>query len=237
MKIPGSITNGSSARSNPASTPKRIRSMIVDDHRLVREGLRAILEKDSRISVVGDAGNGREAVSLVRELKPDVILMDIFMPVLNGIDATHQLSENRAEPKVIGLSYTSRRSFIIEIIKAGAFGYLNKDSGTEELIDAVGAVAGGKHYLSSLALDALVKGVMNGDVVSATLLPLTGRECEVLKLIAEGRSSQEAASILRISTKTLDTHRMAVMRKLNIFTIAGLTRFAVQRGLIPLEGD
>jgi DNA-binding NarL/FixJ family response regulator len=212
--------------------------MIIDDHSLIRAGLRAVLEREGKVQIVGEAANGRDAVKLVPELKPEVILMDISMPIMDGIDATHRIRETAPEPRIIGLSYSSRYDHIAAIIKAGAVGYLTKESGTEEIATAIGIVAGGGNYLSPLASSALIKGIASGEIRPITaLLPLTPRECEVLKLIAEGNAMKEIAYILKISIKTLGTLRSAVMSKLNIFTVAGLTKFAVRENLVSLEED
>jgi len=210
--------------------------MIVDDHSLIRAGMRAVWERDDRVKIVGEAADGREAVKLVQEFKPEVILMDISMPGMNGIDATRRIKEVNSEARVIGLSYSSHCDHIAAIIKAGAVGYLTKESGAEEIASAIDIVASGSSYLSSFAASALIRGIASGEILSsASISLLTPREREMLKLTAEGKSMKEIAYILKISIKTVGTYRSAIMCKLNIFTVAELTKFAVRNGLIPLE--
>jgi len=235
MKISNLPTPGASLHSStPAS--KSVRSMIVDDHSLLRAGLRAMLEREGKVQIVGEAANGRDAVKLVQEFKPEVILMDISMPIMDGIEATHRIRETSPEPGIIGLSYSSRYDHIAAIIKAGAVGYLTKESGAEELATAIGIVAGGGDYLSPLVSSVLIKGIASGEIRPTTdQLPLTSREREVLKLIAEGKSTKEVAYTLKTSIKTVESIRSAIKCKLNISTVAGLTKFALRHNLISLE--
>ena len=235
MRIPGSIANGTSLRgTHPAS--KSIKAMIVDDHQMIREGLRIVLEKDRRVTIVGEAGNGRDAVKLVQELKPNVIIMDVCMPVLNGIEATRRIREDVPDARVLGLSYSHRPHHILEMIRAGAVGYLTKESGSNELIEAICTVASGGAYFSPLVSPALIVGISRSkNGIAPPLSTLTNREREVLRLIAEGKSLKEIAYILKTSGKTAQTHRSNLMQKLNINTVAGLTKFAIRENLISIE--
>ena len=211
--------------------------MLADDHRLLREGLRALIEKEPDMRVVGEADNGRDAIELCRELSPDVVVMDIGMPDLNGIDATGQLLAENPYVRVLALSMHSDRQFAAGMLRAGASGYLLKDDAFEELAKAIRSVARGEVYLS-----AGITGVVVGDYVDRLEQPdgsafttLTPREREVLQLLAEGRTTKQAATSLHVSVKTIETHRQKIMEKLNIKTVAELTKYAVREGLTSLD--
>ncbi len=210
--------------------------LICDDHKIFREGLRSLLEQHSGISVAGEARDGLEAVRLVRELAPDLVIMDISMPGLNGIEATRKLAKLRRPPQVIALSMHNDRKYVTEILKAGARAYLLKDSAFDELLDAIKAVACGRYFLSagitSIVLDDYLKGPSRDPRSAFTLL--SDREREVLQLLAEGMSTKEISRNLELSVKTVETHRKRIMEKLAIKTIAGLTRYAVREGLVSL---
>jgi DNA-binding NarL/FixJ family response regulator len=214
-----------------------IRLIIADDHKLFRVGLRQLLEKQAGIRVVGEAATGFEAVALSHELKPDLVLMDISMPELNGIEATRRVVDDDPAVKVVILSMHSDRRYIVEALRAGAKGYLLKDSAPEELVRAVHKVMRGQFYLSASISQQVITAFIQfaeprADSPFALLSP---REREVLQLLAEGKSTREIADLLNLSGKTVETHRMHVMEKLNMHTIAELTRYAIREGLSPLE--
>lgn len=218
-----------------------IRVLVVDDHRIVRDGLRSMLAKQLDIEVVGEAADGREALSASRDLTPDVVVMDIGMRELNGIDATRRLMEERPGTNVIALSMHSDRRYVSEMLAAGASGYLLKDSAFEELASAIRTVSTGGTYLSQgiagVVVDDYVRRLGAGplDAVSSSMRPLSPREREVLQLIGEGASTKQVAARLHLSVKTVETHRRQIMSKLGIYSAAGLIKYAVREGLASLE--
>lgn len=216
-----------------------IRVIVADDHHLVRQGIRSLLEQASDIEVVGEAGDGLEAVELAQRLKPDVIVMDIVMPYLNGPQAAERLRQLPYPPRVILLSMYSDRTLIQQALNSGVRGYLLKRCVVEELLLAVRAAARGEIYLSPTISTMLVDGeaaMMNQPPGSPSLQRLTPREIEVLKLIAEGKTSARIGQLLGISEKTVEKHRSSLMEKLDIHDIAGLVRFAIKNQLVEL-GD
>jgi two-component system, NarL family, response regulator NreC len=226
---------------NESESLMSIRVILADDHKIVRDGLKSMLAKQLDIEVVGEADNGRDAVSVAGELMPDVVVMDIGMRDLNGIEATRILAERHPEIRVVALSMHSDKRYVSEMLAAGASAYLLKDGAFEELATAIRAAAEGQRYLSPGVADIVVDdyvSMLSGDVTthaSGQIAALSGREREVLQLIAEGKSTKEIAALLHLSVKTVETHRRQLMEKLNIFNIAGLTRFALREGLITLE--
>ena len=210
--------------------------LICDDHKIFREGLRALLEKQPGIKVVGGARDGLEAVRMARELSPDIVIMDVTMPGLNGIEAARKLAKVRKAARIIALSMHNDRKYVTEIFKAGARAYLLKDSAFEELMDAIKAVSCGRSFLSAgitdLVLGEYIKTPSGNSQTPFTLL--SDREREVLQLFAEGLSTKEISVRLAVSVKTVETHRKRIMEKLNIKGIAGLTRYAVKEGLVSL---
>ena len=212
-----------------------IRVLIADDHQIVREGLRSMLEKELRIKVVGEAAEGRTTLRLARELAPDVIIMDVAMPDLNGIEATRQIAAEFPTIKVIALSMHDDRRFVLNMIKAGAKGYMLKDSAFKDLAKAIGVVMANKIYLSDEIADIVVKDYLASAITDepSVFHLLSAREREVLQLIAEGKTSNQIAESLHISTKTVETHRSQLMAKLKIKTIAELTKYAIREGLTP----
>lgn len=214
-----------------------IKTLIVDDHKLFRDGLKALLEKHQDIEIIGEAENGIGAVSLAGKLKPDIILMDISMPELNGIEATRKiLAENKAAIVII-LSMHFNRRYIIESLRAGALAYLLKDSAIEEILIAIRAALNRKIYLSNQITDLVIKDYIDladTDEPSAYSL-LSPREREVLQLLAEGKGTKEIAAKLNVSVKTIETHRKRIMNRLNIHSIAELTKYAIKEGLTNLE--
>ena len=215
-----------------------IRVFLADDHGVVRDGLRLLLEAQEDITVVGDAADGREAVRQVQELGPDVVVMDIAMPELNGIEATYQLREMCPAIQIVILSIHSATEHILRALRAGARGYLLKESAGTEVVEAVRAVHAGRRYLSQRISDTVIDGYLRqdpGDRVRSPLESLSPREREVLQLVVEGKTSAEIGKILFLSPKTVETYRSRLMQKLGINGLPGLVKFALQHGLIPLE--
>jgi len=214
-----------------------IRVLLADDHKIVREGLRALLEKQQDIEVVGEAEDGRQTLKLIEETLPNVVVIDVAMPGLNGIETTRRIIDNYPGTKVIALSMYSDRRLVARMLAAGASGYLLKDCAFEELTQAIHSVAIDQSYLSSIIVDIVVKNYFhNFDKVDPSVLSsLTNREREVLQLLAEGNTTKEIASYLCLSIKTIETHRQQIMQKLNIHSIAQLTKYAIREGLTSLE--
>lgn len=215
-----------------------IRIILADDHVITRSGLKALLQGDSRFDVCGEASSGREAVKLCSELKPDVVVMDISMPDLNGMEATRQILSAMPSTRVIALSMHAHRRYISGMLKAGASGYLLKSCPFDELINAITTVVENKTYLSPSISETVVKDYLSkssGEQIAQDN-DLTSREREVLQLIAEGISTKDIAKKLFVSESTVNTHRRQIMEKLNIFSIAKLTKYAIQEGLTLLEG-
>ena len=207
-----------------------IKILLADDHALVRHGFRMILAAQPDMEIAGEAGNGREAVELAQKLKPDVVVMDVAMPELNGIEATRRLIELSPRTRVLALSMHKDAVYVREILRAGARGYLLKDSADADLIAAVRAVAKGEGYLSPGVSDAVLSDYRRH--VTDPLDLLTSREREVLQLIAEGKTNKEIATSLNLSVYTIEAHRGRLMEKLNLHSTGELVRFAVRSGLI-----
>lgn len=214
-----------------------IKILLADDHKITRQGLRSLLEKEPDMEVVAEAEEGRTTVRLARELLPDVVVMDVSMPDLNGMEATRQIRAELPNVKVIALSMHSDNLFVSEMLKSGASGYLLKDCAFEELARAIHVVVEGKTYLSPAISGVVVDDYLHHltKTESPGFKVLTDREREVLQLIAEGNSTKQVALKLHISVKTVETHRRQIMSKLNIHTIAELTKYAIRQGLTSLE--
>lgn len=214
-----------------------IRILLAEDHKITRQGLRSLLENDSELEVIAEAGNGREAVALAKQLAPDVVIMDVSMPDLNGVEATKRVISDRSDVKVIALSMHSDTLFVSEMLKSGAAGYLLKDCAFEELVQAIKTVAEGKTYLSPSISGIVVDDYLHRLTKSHTsdLDVLTDREREVLQLLAEGQSTKQIALKLHISSKTVETHRRQIMNKLDLHTVAELTKYAVRKGLTSID--
>jgi DNA-binding NarL/FixJ family response regulator len=211
---------------------------LADDHAVVRDGLRYLLDAQPDINVVGDAADGRQTLQLVKQLCPDVAIMDIAMPELNGIDATHQICRDCPSTQVIILSMYSTAEHVDRALSAGALGYVLKESAGIELVNAIHAVHTGHHYLSQKLSDRLIDDYLRQRETMdepSHIDRLTPREREVLQLVVEGKSSAEIASTLSLSVKTVDTYRSRLLHKLDISDIPSLVKFAIQHGLTPLE--
>ncbi len=211
--------------------PTRI--LLVDDHTILRGALRALLEAEPDLELVAEAREGREAVQMARDLKPDVVVMDVSMPGLNGIEATRQIRAADPTRRVLALSAHSDKRMVAEAIRAGAGGYMVKDAAFEELVVAIRTVISGKIYLSPGLGDAAKDLGANGN--ASVFTKLTAREREVLQLMAEGKATKEVASCLHVSVKTVETHRAKLMDKLDLHSVAELTKYALREGLTTLE--
>jgi DNA-binding NarL/FixJ family response regulator len=213
------------------------RILLVDDHKITRQGLRSLLENEQDMEVVAEAEEGRTAVRLVRELLPDVVIMDVSMPDLNGMEAARQIVAESRDVKIIALSMHSDALFVTEMLKSGASGYLLKDCAFEELARAIRTVAAEKTYLSpsisGVVVNDYVHLLSKGESVDAEVL--SSREREVLQLLAEGKSTKQIALRLHISAKTVETHRRQIMEKLDIHSVAELTKYAIRKGFTSLE--
>ena len=214
-----------------------IKILLADDHKITREGLRSLIEKQSDMEVVAEAEDGHVAVHLVRKVLPDVVIMDVSMPDLNGIEATQKIVSECPNVKVIALSMHSDTLFVTKMLKSGASGYLLKDCAFEELTRAIRTVVAGKTYLSPAISDVVVDGYLHrlSEDDSASSDVLTHREREVLQMLAEGNSTKQVALKLHISVKTVETHRRQMMHKLDIYSVAELTKYAIRKGLTSLE--
>jgi len=214
-----------------------MRILLVDDHQMLRDGLRGVLASEPGIEVIGEASDGRTAVALARTLAPDVVVMDIGMREMNGIEATRQIKRENAAIRVIVLSTHSDPRYVLSALEAGASGYVLKLSAFDELLRAVRAVSASKSYWSPEIAEVVVSARLTGrarskSVARATLGP---RESEVLQLLAEGRTSVQIARLLHVSVRTVETHRRNIMRKLDLHSVAELTKFAIREGLTPLD--
>ncbi len=209
---------------------KKIRILLADDHVMVRQGFKMILAAQPDLEIVGEADNGREAVELAEKLQPDVVIMDVAMPDLNGIEATRRLAATSPHTRVLALSMYKDSVYVREILRAGARGYLLKDAFDRDLLSAVRAVATGEGYLSPAVSDAVLSDYRRH--VTDPLDLLSSREREVLQMIAEGKTNKEIATALKLSVYTVDAHRGRIMEKLNLHSVGELVRFAVRHGLI-----
>jgi len=214
---------------------KKIKVLLADDHKMIRAGLRLVLEQQPEISVAGEADDGRQAVSLAQELKPDVVVMDIGMPTLNGIEASLQIKQALPNTAIVMLSMHSDEGYILRALRAGAAGYILKDSAEADLVSAVRAVAEGKSFFSPKVSRILLEDYMRklrktGAEDSYDLL--SAREREILQLVAEGQSSKEIANLLNLSVYTVETHRGNIMQKLNLRGIPELILYAVRKGIV-----
>ncbi len=210
--------------------PKKIRILLADDHAMVRQGFRMILAAQPDMEIVGEAGNGREAVALAGELQPDVVVMDVAMPELNGIEATRRITTASPRTRVLALSMYKDSVYVREILRAGARGFLLKDAIDRDLLAAVRSVAAGEGYLSPAVSEAVLSDYRRH--VTDPLDLLSSREREVLQMIAEGKTNKDIATTLSLSVYTVDAHRGRIMEKLNLHSVGELVRFAVRKGLV-----
>ena len=211
-----------------------IKIIIADDHGVVAEGLKHLIEAQQDLQVVAIVGDGREAVRMAKETEPDVVLMDLSMPELNGADATRAILERDAKCRVIVLSMYAEREYVRRALKAGASGYVVKRSAAKEVVDAIRAVHSGQRYLSPRVADVVIDDYA-GDERDDPLARLSAREREVLQLLAEGHTGAQIAERLSLSQKTVETYRARLVEKLGIRDVAGLVRFAIQRGIVSLD--
>lgn len=215
-----------------------IRIVIADDHQIMRQGLRTLLEKEPGMEVVAEADTGRKTVSLVREFLPQAVIMDVEMPDMNGIDACREILEEFPDIKIIALSMHSDRRFVVNMLRAGAQGYLLKDCAFEELVQALHLAMANRTYLSPGVAEVVVKDYTKPHPAPslAECPELTNREREILQLMSEGKRSSQIAGLLSISVKTVDTHRQQIMHKLGTRSVADLTKYAIREGLTSLDG-
>lgn len=206
----------------------KIKVLLVDDHPLVLDGIRARLEDDDEITIVGEASNGEEALAMSAERQPDVVLMDINMPVMNGIEAAEKFASEQPDVRLLMLTMHDSREYITKVLKAGAKGYILKDVSSSEMMIAVKSVYQGRSYYSSGVTDILV------NEGNRTEVPLTDRERTILQLLAEGNSNKHVARELDISVRTVETHRRNIKRKLEVKTSAGLVKYAIENGIVEL---
>lgn len=213
-----------------------LKILLVDDHKIMRDGLKLLLEAQLNMVVVGEAENGKDAVKMAEKVSPDVILMDISMPGLNGIDAAKQIFLVNPDVKIVALSMYSDKRYVAGMLKAGVSGYLLKDSAFEEIAHALDVIMKGKTYTSPEITSIVLKDYAQhlNENQASTVSLLTLREREVLQLVAEGLSTKNIASSINVSIKTVETHRRQIMKKLNLFSIAELTKFAIREGLTSL---
>lgn len=215
----------------------KIRVVLADDHRMMREGIRALLEREDDIEVVGEAADGREAVSLATQLRPDVVVMDVSMPLLNGIEATRQIRRNCPHTRVLTLTVHENEDYVAQLLVAGASGYIIKRAGGDELVNAIRAVHRGEVFLhpsiAQVVIQDYVRRLQAGKGLSAQDV-LTDREREILQLIAEGYTNREIADLLHLSIKTVQNHRSNIMHKLDLHDRGELIKYAIQQGIIHL---
>lgn len=213
-----------------------INILIADDHSLFRKGISNLLSEAENITIVAEAENGQDAVDKAREFNPDVVIMDIGMPVLNGVNATAKLLAGMPQVKVIALSMHTDTHYVREMLEAGVSGYLFKNCDYKELITAIETVFAGKKYLNEQIMEMVIHGYLGKkDLIGATEAQLTERESEIFKLLAEGKSVREIADVLFVSVKTIGTHRQHILDKLNLKTTTDLIKYALKKGIISLD--
>jgi DNA-binding NarL/FixJ family response regulator len=216
---------------------KKIKILVADDHPVVRKGLQSCLARQERVKIVGEASDGDEALEKTRELSPDVVLMDISMPGMNGLAVTEVLRKESPAVKVLVLSVHNNRDYIFRIIQAGAHGFISKEAPPDELLRAIESVYAGEPFFSPEIAKAALNQLVTSGGKKDPFAQLTSREREVLVLIAEGQSNKEIATKLGIGVRTIETHRERIMRRLDIHSVAGLTKFAIANGMISIEGE
>ena len=214
-----------------------IRVLIADDHTILRQGLKSLLKNEPDIEVIAEAANGLEAILLARELSPDVIVMDMTMPEVNGIEASRQILEDNPAIRIIILSMVLDQACVAEALKTGAMGYVLKDCASDELVTAIRTANGGFPYLCREITALVIKDYTQGDDERSSVnqSPLSKRELEVLRLVADGKNSKEIAFQFGVSVKTVEVQRLNIMKKLNLYSVAELTKYAVREGLSSIE--
>lgn len=217
---------------------KKIRVLIADDHSLIRSGIASLLERDGEFQIVGEAKDGNEAVELTEKLAPDVALIDLSMPRMNGVEATRIIRERFPQTRVLVLTMHENDEYIYQIFKSGAGGYVLKNSSRDELCDAIRAVAKGEKFFSTRVSEIMMESLMKrgehqSQPMNAEDIPLTKREKEILVLVAQGMTNQQIAEKLFISPRTVDTHRTNIMQKLDLHDVASLVHYAIKVGLVP----
>ncbi|PWU13393.1 MAG: DNA-binding response regulator [Verrucomicrobia bacterium] len=222
---------------NVSGGKDKINILIADDHPVVRKGLHSCLAKQDRLKIVAEAADGDEALRKTHELVPDVVLLDISMPRMNGLAVTEALRKDMPQVKILILSVHSNKEYVFRIIQAGAHGYISKEATPEELLGAIETVYAGEPFFSPEIARAALNQLVSSGGQKDPFAQLTEREREVLTLIASGRSNKEIAQRLGIGVRTIETHRERIMRRLNIHSVAGLTKFAIANGLVTLEGE
>lgn len=220
----------------PDHTVKPIRVLLADDHALVRAGIRALVERIDRVEVVGETGDGRQALELIEKLNPDVVLLDLTMPGLSGFEVLKETSEKFSDVQTIVLTVHDTEDYAFQALRSGASGYLPKSAAIEELEAAITRVMGGEKYLSpNIAQKVVLRYLKGTHAGQSTLAELTPRQREVLTLISQGHSTKDIARALNISVKTVETHRAQLMERLDIHDVAGLVRYAIRTGMVRLD--
>ncbi len=211
--------------------------LIADDHSIVREGLKSLIDKQKSMQIVGEAEDGQMAIDLTRELSPDIVIMDVSMPNLNGIEAAREILRNKPDTKIIILSMYTDKHIVKESLEAGAMGYILKSNLLEELLQAINTVKANERYLSPRITGIVIEDYINlkPNDKTKTHIKLTPRERHIIQLLAEGKSIKEISRIIKISPKTTDANRRAIMNKLNIYNTAELTKYAIRMGLTSLD--
>jgi len=212
------------------------RILLVDDHQVLREGLLSLLEKQPDMAVVGDAGEGRTALQLVRDLQPDIVIMDVNMPGMDGIDATRLIARDYPKTKVLALSMYLRKAFVTEMFKCGAAGYVLKENAFVEIVQAVRAILAGEKYVCQKAAGLLVEEYVQRPAGPVEEPRLTEHEVRILRMLANGRTSKEIAHVTNASVKTIDAYRRRVMRKLGVGSVAEIVKYAIREGLTTVDG-
>jgi len=235
--LAGHIHNALMKPQTPAGkSKKQIRVLVVDDHPVVRKGILSCLAQNPKLQLVGEAASGTEALNKARELRPDIILMDIDLPEKNGLVVTETLRKELPQIKVLILSMHTNTDYVLRIVQSGASGYVLKGGATEDLVRAIETINGGETFFSPEVARTALNQFVRGNSGAGSLSVLTSREREVLIHIADGLSNKEIASQLGVGVRTVETHRERIMKKLNIHSVAGLTKFAISQGLVALNG-